>query len=448
MRQNKIIIFGLGKIFNQRRVYFNFNQVIGVSDTNKKNIGFLEKEIIYIYPKKICEYSFDYVVICTGTKLMREIYSQLINEYKIPSEKIISERKYFSGISWEANSLIRLLSNRGIHSIYDPINYFAKQGVLTMTNIKGEDFSNIILEYSEGFSEVILLDKNVSSDLDINKYPYIIFHKEILEEILYKYPVLRATYKKEKIRSLDLDMIMLVKNIELEMFIITHLNFLSPKYEDYVPLWVGDKSKCQIAAYTEDGDNISFLNNKINECTGIYWIWKNTTKKYVGINHYRRYFKDLEAENIMESFHIKDILRRYDLILAYAANTVIGTNLEQIQETINSKAFHEAYILIEQSIITNQPSYAEGFHEVMKGVAFFPCNMFVMPRHIFSQYCEWLFSIIIPAAKVFDGSNYDSYSRRAVGFFAERLLTVWLSQNNFRIKELPIIMLETQIKQE
>ena len=54
------------------------------------------------------------------------------------------------------------------------------------------------------------------------------------------------------------------------------------------------------------------------------------------------------------------------------------------------------------------------------------------------QYCEWLFPIIIPAAKAIDVSTFDDYSKRIIGFFAERLLTVWLVKQKYRMKELPV----------
>jgi len=42
----------------------------------------------------------------------------------------------------------------------------------------------------------------------------------------------------------------------------------------------------------DTGDNISILNNLLNEMTSIYWFWKNKElPAYVGFNHYRRFFK-------------------------------------------------------------------------------------------------------------------------------------------------------------
>lgn len=60
----------------------------------------------------------------------------------------------------------------------------------------------------------------------------------------------------------------------------------------------------------------------------------------------------------------------------------------------------------------------------------------IMPKSIYDCYCEWLFSILFEVLKDLDLSEYDKNSQRAVGFMAERLLTVWLLNQNYRIKEL------------
>ena len=86
----------------------------------------------------------------------------------------------------------------------------------------------------------------------------------------------------------------------------------------------------------------------------------------------------------------------------------------------------------------HQPGYLDAFDAVMQGHKLFICNMFVMSRDIFNEYCEWLFSFLIEAAENIDVEMYDNYSRRVIGFFAERMLTVWLMKHDFKIKELPI----------
>ena len=40
--------------------------------------------------------------------------------------------------------------------------------------------------------------------------------------------------------------------------------------------------------------------------------------------------------------------------------------------------------------------------------------------------------------------SWDDYSKRIIGFWTERLLTVWLLSTNYHIFELPILMLEQE----
>ena len=67
------------------------------------------------------------------------------------------------------------------------------------------------------------------------------------------------------------------------------------------------------------------------------------------------------------------------------------------------------------------------------------CNLFVTKRNILNAYCEWLFSFLIEAAEAIDISGFDSYSKRVIGFFAERMWTVWVSRQDIKIKELPFV---------
>ena len=61
---------------------------------------------------------------------------------------------------------------------------------------------------------------------------------------------------------------------------------------------------------------------------------------------------------------------------------------------------------------------------------------------MFDEYCQWLFSFIIPAACKIDESVYNAYSKRGIGFFAERMMTVWVIKKKFKVEELPYITVE------
>ena len=70
----------------------------------------------------------------------------------------------------------------------------------------------------------------------------------------------------------------------------------------------------------------------------------------------------------------------------------------------------------------------------------YPYQMFIMRRELVDEYCSWLFPILfelIERVKIKD--DWDAYSKRIMGFIAERLFTVWLMLTEYRIEELPVI---------
>ena len=88
---------------------------------------------------------------------------------------------------------------------------------------------------------------------------------------------------------------------EIQIIIALHKPFPVPDDEMYLPLFVGAAER-QPAGLVSDGrrgftpdnsgDNISDQNYIYSELTGLYWAWKNLDAAYIGLVHYRRYFKE------------------------------------------------------------------------------------------------------------------------------------------------------------
>ena len=84
---------------------------------------------------------------------------------------------------------------------------------------------------------------------------------------------------------------------KLKIAVATHKKFQMPTQAGYSPLHVGKSRHTQkLSEYVGDdtGDNISDKNPFFCELTGLYWLWKNTDSEYVGMVHYRRYFRSLK----------------------------------------------------------------------------------------------------------------------------------------------------------
>ena len=67
-------------------------------------------------------------------------------------------------------------------------------------------------------------------------------------------------------------------------------------------------------------------------------------------------------------------------------------------------------------------------------------NMCIMRKRMFDEYCEWLFNILFEVENRTDMSNYDSYNKRLYGFLSERLINIWVMQQNLKVKEYPVQM--------
>ncbi|MCI7791069.1 MAG: DUF4422 domain-containing protein [Lachnospiraceae bacterium] len=471
----QIIIYGKGKLFQSYRKVIDWSQIVAIADKNVGTQELIEGKQVII-PEKIQKLQYDYIVIFSDTYFY-DIRRELIGEYFIEPERIVSWR-----------FLLREESEADIFSfIKKTIKIFH---IKSMLDVGMSIISNYIFSMNEMLPETefvmdgvgipaFLFYKQIYGNIydkldDVNSFYDLVyinngwtFDTHALEKLRneYKYVLLRVSYvdySKEKVQSMysllqqygkvrrfyledSIYFLIIAENetvfpIDIQIFVATHRPYNLLNNELYRPICIGNKYQNVAYLSEQNGDNISYLNEKINECTALYWIWKNTTSEYVGLNHYRRYFYNneiLSEGNYLNEENIYKIFQEYDIILP---QYVLLPNMrveEQISNTISKEAFEKGNEVIRKGIKKYQPDYLEAFDEVMHGHKVFLCNMFVTRRDILNEYCEWLFSFLIEAAESIDVSQYDNYSKRVIGFLAERMMTVWLLKHNFRIKELP-----------
>ncbi len=158
----------------------------------------------------------------------------------------------------------------------------------------------------------------------------------------------------------------------------------------------------------DTGDNISSSNRHYNELTAIYWAWKNYDQlgdpDYIGLSHYRRNFAP-EDIACYESYDIIAPTDYYDDIVKQFKNSHFDGSLEQ--------AFEE--------MLVQYPEMRTNFKKILSIQDFFVCNMFIMKKKIFFEYCEFLFSIVDPIHQRTDYSKLSFYNQRMPGFLTERL---------------------------
>lgn len=232
-------------------------------------------------------------------------------------------------------------------------------------------------------------------------------------------------------------------NKDLNIFIATHKSCTLPEQEGYIPLHVGAKGKDDLS-YTKDctGDNISDKNSNYCELTGLYWMWKNTKSKYIGLSHYRRYFFKKSSSHKLEDILTKedaiDILNKYDVIVPKRTKIIGNTTIKQYAKYHNIKDYEVCRDVIEEKY----PKYIDSFDNVSNRKYFYAFNMFIMKKKDFDEYCKWLFDILFEVEKRVDMTNYTPYEKRLFGFLSERLFNVWLLENKKSLKELSVYNIE------
>jgi hypothetical protein len=248
------------------------------------------------------------------------------------------------------------------------------------------------------------------------------------------------------------------KNQEnLDIFIYSHIPFkpitnnhvfkvLTCSHEE------ASKFNTDLAIYRDyTGVNISDNNMMYNEYCGFYWLWKNyPLKKYVGLNHYRRYYT---CYNNLPDFD--EIFNKYKIILNEPIPLILGNGLKDKGKLLTNREWYgfwhniEDFELAEEIINTHFPEYAKGFELMSKANFLHGCNMFTMTREMFTEYCDFIFkalqifrkerSFLKPEDCVkYVEDNKDKYVKeylsyytiqkqaRIIGYIAERLLGAYL----------------------
>ena len=132
------------------------------------------------------------------------------------------------------------------------------------------------------------------------------------------------------------------------------------------------------------GDNISEKNGSYCELTALYWAWKNLKDvDYIGLCHYRRYFKMTNAE-LSEAMNSCDILLAKPLTLSTSV----------YNELVYWTCLEDATVFID-SILSLFPEYREDVisYYFMEN-KFSQCNMMLMSKEKFYEYCNFIFPII------------------------------------------------------
>jgi len=176
--------------------------------------------------------------------------------------------------------------------------------------------------------------------------------------------------------------------------------------------------------FDNTGDNISEKNKQFCELTGLYWIWKNASEDYVGLEHYRRHF--ILPDDWLQRVIDNDV----DLILPIPL--YVSPSVEE-----NYKGRHVAsdWDFVMDYLKEHHPKDYAFAKDFFKGNLYSPCNMFIGKKPVIDAFCEWLFPILF-ALEERNGVRDDNYQNRYPGFISERLLTMYFARREDEIKRV------------
>ena len=265
-----------------------------------------------------------------------------------------------------------------------------------------------------------------------------------------------------------------MKNTEIQIFVSYKNRHELIKNEIVTPIQTGRAISDEIfseMAGDDTGDNISKENDRYNELTAQYWVWKNyeaaRNPDYVGFMHYRRQFifdPALKHTNYLwlpgTKFYFvkkigKDFMKHFTsdkifpVITGASCVAFEKINISKISKQTNMRDHFaigmpaqkaEVFDIFEEVIKQYYPEYAQTFEEFKNGTTMFCCNSFIMPKNLFFEYSEILFGVLEKVDERVDSSGFNKAELRFLGFLGEYLLSIFLMQKmknpEFKLVEL------------
>lgn len=264
------------------------------------------------------------------------------------------------------------------------------------------------------------------------------------------------------------------ENQPVRIFVSTHkdVNFFQGDVLQPVQVGASLRSGSIRHALRDDaGENISDLNPMYCELTTQYWAWKNVDAEYYGFCHYRRYFDfspvrhsenpwgEIIADRICDETQREYRLDDASIREAVEGYDVITTEFKDLRRfPADYSTPHEHYEKAPQLNIDDldrcmrivaemHPDYAEDVEAYLRGNTSCFCNMFIMRKGIFQDYCAWLFPILERFLAESDMSCYSREGLRTPGHLAERLLNIYHNHHmrigaGWRTKQLQCVHFE------
>lgn len=217
----------------------------------------------------------------------------------------------------------------------------------------------------------------------------------------------------------------------VDIYVITshldNMNIYGQQMEPYRKmLQVGaDLTKIRKGCLLDNvGDNISEKNKEYCECTGLYWIWKNTKgQDYLGIEHYRRRMR-IDGSVINQAY-----AKNIDILLP-TPQFGFMTNYEFMTRSLVTEY---DWNVVERIITEIDGTYKKTLEQYRNGYFYFSCNIGLMKRIIFDEYCSFAFLVAERLEKHYEDKNIVRKGDRFMGFIFEHLFSIFIMKNYSRL---------------
>ena len=211
-----------------------------------------------------------------------------------------------------------------------------------------------------------------------------------------------------------------------------------------------------------DGGSISEKNPDYCELTVQYYAWKNEQADYYGFCHYRRFLsfdEKIKKPYLVFGKRLKkrysDIIQDESLVRAQIeACDVVLPRREYLGVDVYTK-FADAegccasdLYYFEKLIGESYPELSVFAKKYFESCSQYFCNMFVMKREIFFDYCEKLF-FLLDRFDEFKSPDVKVRGDRLDGFLAERFLGAYveyLRENGKKIREFARLDINCPLK--
>ena len=230
-------------------------------------------------------------------------------------------------------------------------------------------------------------------------------------------------------------------------------NYINHNTNLYIPINCGnlkgtnDWCDKHLHYETDFKDNIAHLNPKLNEMTAIYAYWKNLMKSpdYVGHNHYRRLFRIEDLNDIAEY----DVIDAKPIPMMFNMSYFTGSPIPNFVSTDIKNGYAICHKIEDwnkmEEFLKKTPYYV--FFEDWKNQNSLssPCNLFIMKKKMFEEYCNFVFPILFDLEQKINLEGRDGYQRRALAFISERLTSLFIySKKNqgYRVKSIEPLYFE------